>query len=75
MKREIVSLCEDKYQIFEEKMGKEDMMMFIDLIVKFNNILEELKIIRRERNVKISECCKNICNGRFKSRSFKGNKR
>ena len=43
MKREIVSLCEDKYQIFEEKMGKEDMMMFIDLIVKFNNILEELK--------------------------------
>jgi len=24
-------------------MGKDDMMMFIDLIVKFNNILEELK--------------------------------
>lgn len=72
MKREIVSLCEDKYQIFEEKMGKEDMMMFIDLIVKFNNILEELKIIRRERNVKISECCKTYVMGDSKVEALKG---
>ncbi len=54
IKNEIADSFLYKYQLFEEKLGKDDMAKFIELIVKFNNILEELKQNEEGKDVKIS---------------------
>lgn len=45
IKDKVLKMCNFKYEIIEQKMTKEELDNFVNLLVKFNNILEE---VRRE---------------------------
>lgn len=43
IKKQILSVCSEKYETIERNMGRENLNLFVELLYKFNQTLDEVK--------------------------------